>query len=148
MRVTTTEEVQDLLQAFIDSAALGAALERGLFWELAEEPQTALEVALGLLMPLRRCRYWLDLLVRLGLLTCEGDRYAPSAEARGAILEAYSRETWACDGVRSKGKLVMTGNVRLNFVECGTVPLRWAGVERWPQPPPLLPTADRCESRW
>ena len=43
--------------------------------------------------------------------------------------DIYARETWACDGVKSKGKLIMTGNVRLNFVECGTIPLRWVGLD-------------------
>jgi hypothetical protein len=43
------------------------------------------------------------------------------------LTDNYKRETWACD-YKSSGRLVMTGNVRLNFVPCNTMPLRrvWA----------------------
>jgi SAM-dependent methyltransferase len=95
MQPRTTQDVQDLLAGFVDSAALGAALETGLFWTLAEQPQGAAEVAHALDIPPRRCRYWLDLLVRMGLLAREGEVYAPSDTARIAILDVHGREAWA-----------------------------------------------------
>jgi SAM-dependent methyltransferase len=95
MQPQTTQDVQELLAGFVDSAAVGAALETGLFWRLAEQPQRAAEVAHALDIPPRRCRYWLDLLVRMGLLAREGDVYVPSDTARAAILDAYSHATWA-----------------------------------------------------
>ncbi len=39
------------------------------------------------------------------------------------FTDSYKRETWACD-YKTSGRLVMTGNVRLNFVPCNTVPMR------------------------
>ena len=40
------------------------------------------------------------------------------------LTDSYKRETWACD-YKTSGRLVMTGNVRLNFVPCNTMPTRW-----------------------
>ena len=40
------------------------------------------------------------------------------------LVDAYKRTTWACDGIQSSGKLMMTGNVRLKFVQCGSFPVR------------------------
>jgi hypothetical protein len=37
------------------------------------------------------------------------------------LTDSYKRETWACD-YKTSGRLVMTGNVRLNFVPCNTFP--------------------------
>ncbi len=57
MKLTTSADVRDLMQAYVDSAALGTALELGLFWRLAEQPQTADGVAQELDIPIKRCRY-------------------------------------------------------------------------------------------
>ena len=45
------------------------------------------------------------------------------------LVDDYKRTTWACNGIKSSGSLVMSGNVRLKFVQCGTLPLRvaWGG---------------------
>ena len=45
------------------------------------------------------------------------------------LVDVYRRTTWACDGIRSTGRLYMTGNVKLKFVQCGKLPLRlvWGG---------------------
>jgi hypothetical protein len=45
------------------------------------------------------------------------------------LSDVYDRTTWACDGIKSSGRLWMTGNVRLVFTPCGQIPLRW--VMRW-----------------
>ena len=42
------------------------------------------------------------------------------------VPDFYTRTTWACGGVKSSGDLIMTNNVKLRFVECGTAPMRWA----------------------
>ena len=42
------------------------------------------------------------------------------------LVDDYKRTTWACNGIKSSGSLVMSGNVRLKFVQCGTFPLRRA----------------------
>ena len=88
MKPTTTEDIFDLIDSFVTSAALGTALELGLFWRLAERPQTAADVAQAFDIPLNRCRYWLELLAGRGLLDRDDDAYALSATARTAILDA------------------------------------------------------------
>jgi hypothetical protein len=41
------------------------------------------------------------------------------------VPDFYTRTTWACGGTKSTGDLIMTNNVKLRFVECGTAPKRW-----------------------
>ena len=47
----------------------------------------------------------------------------PGGKSFTLLPDIYSRTTWAC-GYEEKGRLVMTSNVRLNFVPCGVVPTR------------------------
>jgi hypothetical protein len=54
----TTDDVFDLVDAYLSSAALGTALELGLFWLLAERPLDAAGVGRELGIPTNRCRYW------------------------------------------------------------------------------------------
>jgi predicted O-methyltransferase YrrM len=95
VKPNTTDDVLELMESYIASAALGAAMELGLFWLLAEQPRDAAGVAKALAIPERRCGYWLELLSSTGLLIRDGNAYAPSPTARTAILEAYSQEAWA-----------------------------------------------------
>jgi SAM-dependent methyltransferase len=95
MKLHTTDDVQDLLDGYITSAALGAAMELGLFWLLAERPQGPAEVGRALGIPGNRCRYWLQLLEDVGLVEETAGGYRPTPAARTAILDAYSRESWA-----------------------------------------------------
>jgi ubiquinone/menaquinone biosynthesis C-methylase UbiE len=84
-----------LLQGYIDAAALGAAMELGLFWLLGERPLTDAAVAEALNIPFNRCHHWLQLLCNLGLLEHRVDGYAPSIVARDTILNAQSQGFWA-----------------------------------------------------
>jgi hypothetical protein len=63
MKPETTEDVLELLDGYIVSAALGAAMELGIFWLLAEKPSPAPDVAKSLNIPLNRCYNWLQLLL-------------------------------------------------------------------------------------
>ena len=45
------------------------------------------------------------------------------------LVDDYKRTTWACNGIKSSGSLVMSGNVRLKFVQCGSFPIRRYGVD-------------------
>jgi SAM-dependent methyltransferase len=94
MKPTTSDEILDLLDAFFASAALGAALELGLFWLLEERPLDAAEVAEALEIPPVRCGYWLQLLCATGLIEPGPGGYRPSETARTSILSARSRESW------------------------------------------------------
>ena len=95
MKPSTTYDVLDLMDGFVTSAALGAAMELGLFWLLDARSMTRDEVAAELGVPPFRCGYWLEILVELGLVDESSQGYTASATARNAILKAYSRETWA-----------------------------------------------------
>jgi len=95
MKPLTTDEVLSLLDGSFTASALGAAFELGLFWLLDAQPLSAAEVSARLGVPGNRCRYWLQLLERAGLLRNADDGYAPSSVARKCILEAYSQDTWA-----------------------------------------------------
>jgi demethylspheroidene O-methyltransferase len=91
----STEDILELMEGWITSAALGAAMELGIFWLLAEESRSAAEVAKSLSIPLNRCQHWLRILCKLGLLEQIGDGYAPSSIARESILNVQSQEAWA-----------------------------------------------------
>jgi predicted O-methyltransferase YrrM len=95
MKLTTTDDVFDCLSAYVASAALGTAIELGLFWLLAEQPLDAPGVAQALNIPIKRCQYWLQLLHSAGLIDQVSAGYAPSSVARTAILDTFSQESWA-----------------------------------------------------
>jgi predicted O-methyltransferase YrrM len=95
MHAITTQDVRHLMRAYVDSLALNTALELGLFWHLADRPQTAEEVAAAFAIPAHRSGPWLEMLTGLGFLEHRGGCYATSDAARAAILEAFSRACWA-----------------------------------------------------
>jgi hypothetical protein len=37
------------------------------------------------------------------------------------MSDVYDRETWQCNGAHSSGALVVAGNLRLTFTQCGVV---------------------------
>ena len=94
MKVESTSDVFEILEAYVPSALLGLAMEKGLFWKLEAHAMTASEVAEGYEIPLMRCRYWLDILVDLGLLSCHENKYCPSEIASSAILSTHSQHAW------------------------------------------------------
>jgi len=123
MRLTTTADVLDLLDASFPSAAVGAALELGLFWMIDERPRSALEIGAALGIPSARCVYWLQLLEHAGLLERGPEGFARSAVARTAIVQAFSRETWAFLALR-RGSACRSWSIS---------PCRCAKVGRFPQ---------------
>jgi len=90
----SSEDLLSFMSSMTAVAAFNAALEERLFWRLAEGAESAAEISGELGIPPRRCAYWLDLLVRIGLLERSAGRYAPSATARELILDAYVPEVW------------------------------------------------------
>ncbi|MFN2220388.1 MAG: methyltransferase [Anaerolineae bacterium] len=95
MKPETTEDILELLDGYIVSAVLGAAMELGVFWLLADKPLPASGVAESLSIPLNRCHAWLQLLCRCGLLDEGVEGYVPSLLARETILNAQSQHFWA-----------------------------------------------------
>lgn len=94
MRLNTKNDVSFLMNAAAPSAALGAAIETGLLWQLAAQPMRAPQVARALKIPGKRCHYWLQLLDSMGILEDGPNGYMPSSLAREAILDALSQESW------------------------------------------------------
>ncbi len=92
MRPVSADEVLDLLDTPFTAAAVGAAIEMGLFWLLEERAFDEREVAQALRVPPRRCRHWLGLLCHVGLLENGPDGYRPTEQARAAIAEHLSDE--------------------------------------------------------
>jgi len=95
MRIETVEDIHALLDGYATAAALGAAMELGLFWRLADGPRPAQDIARELGISFNRCQNWLQLLVKLGLLAQDDTGYAPSTLARQTVLDVFSRDTWA-----------------------------------------------------
>jgi SAM-dependent methyltransferase len=115
MKPETTEDILELLNGYIISAALGAAMELGVFWLLAEKPLSAPNVAQSLNIPLNRCHHWLQLLCKLGLLEDSAEGYAPSIIARKAILNAQSQDTWAFQAREDRDSSLSVRDLALNI---------------------------------
>jgi SAM-dependent methyltransferase len=111
----TTEDILELMQGYIVSAALGTAMELGVFWLLAEKPLPATDVAQSLNIPLNRCHHWLQILCRLGLLENNTEGYAPSIIAREAILNAQSQDTWAFQAREERDSSLFVQDLALNI---------------------------------
>lgn len=115
MKPETTEDVLELMGGSIVSAALGAAMEWGVFWYLAEKPLPAANVARSLNIPLNRCHHWLQILCRLGLLEESEEGYAASGIAREAILNAQSQDTWAFQAYEDRRSSFYVQDLALNI---------------------------------
>jgi len=86
-KLTTKEDVHNLLTASLSSIALGAAIETGLLETLAEKPLNGEEVSCLMNIPGKRGHYWLQMLTELGILELGTQGYIPSALAHSAILD-------------------------------------------------------------
>jgi 3-hydroxy-5-methyl-1-naphthoate 3-O-methyltransferase len=115
MKLETTEDILELLGGNVASAALGTAMELGLFWLLAEGPLSAPDVAHSLNIPLNRCHLWLQLLCKLGLLENSAAGYAPSTITRQAILNTQSQETWAFQAREERDSSLSVRDLALNI---------------------------------
>ncbi len=115
MKPETAEDILELLDGYIISAALGTAMELGVFWLLAEKPLSARNVAESLNIPLNRCHHWLQLLCKLGLLEDSAEGYAPSVIAREAILNAQSQDTWAFQARENRDSSLSVRDLALNI---------------------------------
>jgi predicted O-methyltransferase YrrM len=121
MRLTTTDDVFDCLSAYVTSAALGTAIELGLFWLLAEQPLDAPGVAQALNIPIKRCHYWLQLLHSAGLIEQVPTGYAPSSVARTAILDTFSQESWAYLAQEERERFPSVCDLALHIQEPGSI---------------------------
>jgi SAM-dependent methyltransferase len=93
-KLTTNEDVNELLHSRSKTAALGAAITTGLLWMLEEKPMSADEVVQILKIPGKRGYYWLQYLQSFGVLETISQGYIPSSVIRNTILSTHSRESW------------------------------------------------------
>ena len=120
MKPTTTDEVLDLLDAPFISAALGAALELGLFWMLEARSMDENEIARALGVPPLRCHYWLQLLSRAGLLGRSAEGYELTRTSRTAILGAYSHDSWGLLAEEARQRFPGLRDLTLHIREPGS----------------------------
>lgn len=123
MKLKTKDEVYLLMYSAAPSAALGAAIETGLLWQLAAKPMSAVEVAQALNIPGKRCHYWLQVLDELGILENGPGGYAPSTLAREAILETLSQESRQHLALDERERTAGVHNLPLFISEPGSI---WA----------------------
>ena len=91
-KLTSKEDIFNLLSASTSSIVLGAAIETGLLEMLAEKTMTAEEVSQAMNIPGKRGHYWLQLLTELGILEKDSHGYVPSPLACNVILGAKDFE--------------------------------------------------------
>ncbi|MHA2297477.1 MAG: methyltransferase [Candidatus Hodarchaeales archaeon] len=115
MKPETTRDVENFLRMYLASAAVGTALELGLFWRLVEKPLREKEISQMFNIPHDRCKCWLALLTELELLEYRGEMYTPSSIANSAILEAYSPETWAFLAQEARERYQVINNLTSNI---------------------------------
>jgi cyclopropane fatty-acyl-phospholipid synthase-like methyltransferase len=117
IRPESTEDILELMDGHIVAAALGAAMELGVFWLLAEKPLSTTGLAQSLNIALNRCHLWLRILCRLGLLEEDAGCYVPTNLAREAILNAQSQETWAFQALEDHDRSLFVRDLALNITK-------------------------------
>jgi SAM-dependent methyltransferase len=130
MNPTTTDDLLDLMDGYLTSAAFNAALELGLFWRLAEGSLELREIAEAFEIPAFRCRYWLELLLGVGLIMEDRDRYALTEIARETIVGAFSQETWSFLAREARDRFPAIRDLGLTLKQPGSA---WVS-HRWTMP--------------
>jgi SAM-dependent methyltransferase len=121
MKPVSAEDILELMDAGYVSAAIGAAMELGLFWLLEKHPMKIEEVADKLQIPTRRCQYWLQLLDRVGLIEKAPNGYSLSSTARTAVLDVYGRESWALLAKETRERVPAIQNLPRDLRRPGSV---------------------------
>jgi predicted TPR repeat methyltransferase len=92
---TDSDVILEMLDSYITSASIGAAMELGLFWHLDQKTLSGQEIAEILNLPTKRCHYWLQYLCKVDLLEQAPDGFSLTKKTQSAIVDTYSKETWA-----------------------------------------------------
>ncbi|HEY5730800.1 MAG TPA: methyltransferase [Anaerolineales bacterium] len=93
-KLTTKEDVFNLLSVSTPSIALGAAIETGLIQMLAEKPMSGEEVSCIMNIPGKRGYYWLQLLEELGIIEIDSQGYTLSSIMRNVISDSIRLDWW------------------------------------------------------
>lgn len=118
-KLTTKEDISNVLTASLSSIALGAAIETGLLEMLAEKPMSGEEVSRAMNIPGKRGYYWLQLLAELGILEMASHGYIPSALTRSVILdiEDFRKLRLKHNAIDSRERLAGVCNLALYLSE-------------------------------
>jgi SAM-dependent methyltransferase len=109
--MASSDEILDLLDLPVRGAVVGAALELGLFWALADGARTTESLASTLGTPAGRCAPLLELLAMEGLLEQVDEGWALTAAARTAIVHGYSPTTWQMLAEEARERLQAVGDL-------------------------------------
>lgn len=120
-KLTTTDDVLNLLGASTSSIALGAALETRLLEMLAEGPMTGDEVIQAMSIPGKRGYYWLQLLTEIGILEKVSQGYAPSPIMRTVISDNIRLDRWKHVAFDERERLAGLRNLALHVGEPGSL---------------------------
>lgn len=93
-KLTTKEDILNLLSVSVSSFALGAAIETGLLEMLAEKTMSGEEVSGEMSIPGKRGHYWLQLLTELGILERNSQGYTPSSVMLDVLSDEISLKRW------------------------------------------------------
>ena len=93
-KLTTKEDIVNLLSASTSSIALGAAIETGLLEMLAEKPLSGEEVSHAMNIPGKRGHYWLQLLEELGILEKVSKGYTLSSTVKDVVSDEIRLDWW------------------------------------------------------
>lgn len=118
-KLTTKEDVSNLLTASVPATALGAAIETGLLEMLAKRPLDGDGVAQAMNIPGKRAHYWLQMLAELGILDADPQGYTPSALACNVILDAkdFDRLRMKHNAADARERSAGLGNLALYMSE-------------------------------
>ena len=114
-KLTTKEDVSNLLGASASTFALGAAIETGLLEMLAEKSMSGEEVSRVMNIPGKRGHYWLQLLAELGILDVNSHGYVPSSLTQSVLLDANRRERWKHVAADEREQMVGVRNLALHL---------------------------------
>jgi ubiquinone/menaquinone biosynthesis C-methylase UbiE len=120
MKPQTTDDVFDLMDYFVTAAALGTAMELGLFWLLDERHMDVEEIAQELQIPNKRCNYWLQILQSTGLIELGEDGFGLTSTAQRTVLDAYCRDTWTFLARESRERYPAVQNLTKHIREPGS----------------------------
>lgn len=121
MKPRTTEDVLELLDGCVRSVVLGAAMELGVFWLLEDKILSTQEIAEELDLPLNRCRYFLHLLVKLGLIEEMPGGFQSSPTTQKTILDVYHQDTWAFLAQEARERLPTLQDLALHIRQPGSI---------------------------
>lgn len=97
--------VLELMDGSIQSAAVAAALELGLFWIFEDGPLDAAAVGSRVGIPTGTCEAWLLVLAEAGLIEATPSGYRLTGEASASIVGTYSRESWRMLAIEARERL-------------------------------------------